>query len=900
MPQWTRRLRMLINRRRLDRELDEELRFHASARARAFANDGLTEQDARDRARRDLGPALLLRERAGDVWRLRWLDALAQDVRFAVRGLRRSPTFALAVIGTFAIGIGAVTAIFTLVDRLLLRPLPYRDPAALVLITASKPDAGQPRIPLSYPNFADTRSRVRSLSGLAGWTVATINLVGAGDPEELQYGLATANLFDVLGVTPLLGRTFRADEDRPGTAPVAVIGHGLWQRRFGGDPSIVGRRIQLEDRAFEVVGVLPAGFEFASFPERTEIWMPFGNDRAPWRPFARGANALGAIGRLAPGVTLARAQAELDTVSAALAAAEPFFNRGRSMHATGLADQASASVRGALLVLAASVGVLLLMACVNVVNLLLARSASRQHELAVRAALGAGRRRLSAQLLVEHLVLAVAGGLAGAALAAGAVRALAQLPYHAPDLFTPYVAPLGDLAVDPRVLLFSMALTIAAGLVVGIGPAMRETRGLAAGDLITGARSSAARRTVRLRSLLVAAETALAVVLLIAMSAMLTSLVRLERAPTGFEPAGLVTADVRLPPAAYPQDHQVRAFFDAVLARLRATPGVAHAAAGEAVPFAGADQSTSFFVEGRQPPPPDRQTHVHHRVVSDDYFTTLGVRLVDGRFVDARDDAQSPRVALINEMLARQVFPGERAIGRRIAIDLEALRFHRDRAPELDIASGLRQIVGIVADVRGADPDQPTVPELYIPSAQRTIRQHTLVVRGAGDPLALVGAIRTAVAAVDRQQPLTRVSVMEGLVAASLARPRFDTGLLAAFGLIALTLAAVGIYGVTAYAVTQRTRDFGVHVALGATPREVLRLVAAQLLGLVCAGLIAGAVGGWAAVTVLRSAVPHVDAASPLNAIAVALAVLVVIAIAGFVPARRALRIDPVAALRAE
>jgi putative ABC transport system permease protein len=898
--QWIRRMAMLFRRRRFERELEEELRFHAEARERALADAGLDAPDARDRARRDVGSPLQLRERAGDVWRLRWLDALTQDVRFALRSMRRSPTFTLAVIGTFAIGIGAATAIFTLVDRLLLRPLPYRDPAALVLITAAKPDAGQPRIPLSYPNFVDTRSRVRSLSGLAGWTLATVNLVGAGEPEELQYGLTTANLFDVLGVSPMLGRTFRASEDRPGSAPVVMLGYGLWQRRFGSDPSIVGRSIQLEDRAFEVIGVLPAGFEFASFPARTEIWIPFGNDPAPWRPFARGANGVSAVGRLGPGITLARAQAELDSVAAALAAEEPSFNRGRSMRAARLADQASASVRGALLVLAASVGLLLLMACVNVVNLLLARSASRQHELAVRAALGAGRRRLSMQLLVEHLVLALAGGLAGAGLAAAAVRALAGLPYHAADLFTPYVTPLDDLAVDPRVLGFSLVLTVVTGLLVGVGPAMRETGPLAAGDLITGGRASVARRTVRLRSLLVACETALAVVLLVAMSAMLASLVRLERTSTGFEPAGLVTADLRLPPSTYAQDHQVRAFFDTLLTRLRATPGITHAAAGEAVPFAGTDQSTSFFVEGRQPPPPDRRTHVHHRVVSDGYFETLGVRLVDGRLLDARDTERAGRVAVVNETLARQVFPGEPAIGKRLAIDLEAMRFHRDRPPDLDVAGALREIVGVVADVRGADPGEPSGPELYIPSSQRSVRTHTIVVRGPGDPLALIAAMRTAVSGVDAQQPLTHVAVMEGRVAASLARPRFDAGLLAAFGLIALILAAVGIYGVTAYAVAQRTRDFGVHVALGATPRHVLRLVAAQLLGLVCLGLVVGAIGGWTGVRMLRSTISHVDAASPFTVLMVALAVLAVAAIAGFVPARRAIRIDPVVALRAE
>jgi putative ABC transport system permease protein len=895
-----RRLGFLFRRKQFDRELDEELRFHVEERARALEDEGLTPAAARARAGRELGGALRTRERAESVWTIRWWDALRQDLRYALRGLWRSPTFALAVIATLAIGIGATSAIFTLVDRVLLRPLPYDDPDQLALIVASKPDANQPRIPLSFPNFSDTRDRARSFSGLAAWTLGEVNLVGIAGPEQVQYGLVTSNFFDVLGVSPVLGRRFRPDEDRRGTAPVVLLSHGLWQRRFGGDRAIVGRRLQLEDRAHEIVGVLPQGFEFATFPARTELWLPFGLDRFEGRPFARGANALGAIGRLGPGVTMTAAQAELDTIAAALAREEPFFNRGRFMHASPLVEQASAGVRAALLVLSVSVGVLLLVACVNVVNLLLARSAARQRELAVRAALGAGRRRLAFQLLVEHLVLALIGGVAATGPAAASTGLLAGLPYNAPDLFTPYVAPLDALGIDGRALVFTLTATAVTGLIVGLGPALRGARLSGRHDLVSGGRITSDRQALRVRGLLVGAEVALSVVLLATMAVMLASLVKLQRTSPGFEPDGLLTAELRLPASKYGDPTRAAAFYDGLLARLRAMPGVLHAAAGEAVPFTGPAQSTSFYVEGRQPPPPDRRTHVHYRSVTDDYVETLGMRLVEGRTFTARDDGRAARVAMVNETLARQVFGGERAIGRRLAIDLEAMRFFRDRAPELDVAAGLREIVGIVGDVRQAGLGAPAAPELYIPAAQRVVRGHTLVVRGRGDPLALVGSVRAAVASLDADQPLTHVESMAGLVSASLVRPRFNTGLLVAFGLVALALAAVGIYGVTAYAVSQHTRDLGVHMALGATPRDVLALVFGRSAVVVAGGLAAGLAGAIAASRLLQRALADVEPVSPLALVTVAIVVVVVAAVATFVPARRAQRIDPVAALRAD
>jgi putative ABC transport system permease protein len=897
---WLRRLAFLARRSRADRELDEELQFHLDQRTRMLEDEGLAPDDARLHARRTFGSTLRVRERAADVWAIRWLDVVTQDIRYALRGLRRSPTFALAVVGTLAIGIGATSSIYALVDRVLLRPLPYRDPDRLVLVFAAKPDAGQPQLPLSYPNFRDLRDRARSFSGLAGWTLANINLVGTSEPEQLQYALVTANLFDVLGVRPVVGRLFRASEDRPGTAPVVVMGHGLWQRRFGGDPAIVGRRIQLEDRAHEVVGVLPQEFHFASFPSETELWLPFGNDRAEWRPYARGASSMGVIGRLVPDTTTARAQAELSSIAGALAREDPFFNRGRLMRAVPLAEQASASVRAALLILTASVNLLLLVACVNVVNLLLARSAARRHELAIRAALGAGRLRLSVQLFVEHVVLALIGGGVALLVAEASARLLGHLPYNAPDLFTPYVVPLDALGIDVRVALFTLIVTIVAGLAVGLGPAIRASRPSAGQTLGAGVRATAEKGAIRLRGLLVSAEVALAVVLLVAMGATLAGLVRLERTPPGFDPSGVLTAHVTLPQSKYAQASRVSGFYDAVLARLRAAPEVSHATAAESVPFTGAAASTAFYVEGREPPPPDRRTHVHYRSVADGYFEGLGIRLIDGRTFTERDDERAPRVAIVNETLARQVFAGERVLGRRLALDFETMRFYRDRPPDRDIPAGMREIVGVVADVRHDGLGAPALPEMYVPASQRAVREMTLVVRGRGDPLALVSTVRAAVAAVDPDQPLTDVAPMIARITASLARPRFNTGLLVSFGLVALALSAVGIYGVTAYAVTQRTRDLGVHVALGATPRDVLALVLSRSLLLVLAGLAPGLVSGLAVGRLLSGLVYDVGSVSLITLAAVSVLVLLVAAAATLIPAHRALRVDPVTALRAE
>jgi putative ABC transport system permease protein len=396
----------------------------------------------------------------------------------------------------------------------------------------------------------------------------------------------------------------------------------------------------------------------------------------------------------------------------------------------------------------------------------------------------------------------------------------------------------------------------------------------------------------------VSAEIALAVVLLAAMSAMLTSLVRLQGTSPGFEPASLLTMEINLPAAKYADPHRVVGFYDALLARVRALPDVVRAATGEALPFAGQDASTSFFVEGRLPPPPDRRTHVHHRSVTDGYFETLGMRLVAGRTFTDRDDARAPRVAVVNETLARQVFAGERVLGRRIALDLEAMRFFKDRAPELDIPSGLREIVGVVADVRQAGLGEPTVPELYVPAAQRAMRERTLVVRGRGDPLGLVSSVRAAVSALDPDQPVTHIVTMEDLVASSLVRPRFNTGLLVAFGLTALALAAVGIYGVTAYAVSQRTRDLGVHMALGATPRAVMALVFGHSSIVVLGGLAAGVLGALGASRLLQGALADVAPIGAVTLAGVSLLVILVAATAALVPARRALHIDPVAALR--
>lgn len=894
------RLRQLVRLRRVDADLQDELAFHLQARADALHAEGWPADAARRQARRELGEPLRIREASREAWVARWIDRLAQDTRYALRSWRRQPGFTLAVVTTLALGIGANTAIFSLVDALLLRPAPFADPSRLVLARASRSAERQAVLPLSFPNFVDLRDRAHAFEAIAGWTMGDATLTGgAVGPEQVQLALVTANFFEVLGVAPRLGRDFRPEEDRAGTAPVAVISDGLFARRFARDPAVLDRIVTIDGGAFRVVGVAAERFRFPAAPHETELWIPFGLDPFTDRRFVRGLNSIFAIARIRDGVSLVDAQNDIAGVAAALERDYPEFNRGRRMHIVPLEAQAQDRVRGALVALSAAVVIVLLIACANVANLLLGRTSARQHELALRRVLGASRRRIGGQLLIEHLMLAFAGGGGGLALAWLTQRVLARLPYNSPDLFTPWVPPVQTVAIDARALLFTFGASLTVGLLAGLLPAgrSRETdrQALASG----GTRATGHRRTLRLRAGLIVAEVALASVLLAAMSLMLSSFNRLAGIDTGFSPEGLAALEINLPAARYPTDTAVARFFGDVLDRLRATPGITAAAAVDFVPFGGLDSDTGVLFAGQPIPPPDRRPRAHPRVVSPGYFETMKIAVVEGRTFESRDLA-GRRSVVLNESAAREYFPDGRALGRRLALDFEAMRFFPDRPPVFDLESGLREVIGIVRDVRHSGLTSSVQPEFYVPLAQRGARRMSVVVRSALPEPAVLAAVRSVVTSLDPDQPIASAASMPGLIAASMSQPRFNTSVITAFGLLALVLAAIGIYSVMSYFVLLRTREIAIRIAMGAAPGEVLRLVARRMVTLTAAGLALGLPAAAAASAGLARTIEGIVPANASLLVLVAAVLTVIAAAATALPVRRALRIEPAVALRSE
>src|SRR5262249_41914020 len=614
----------------------------------------------------------------------------------------------------------------------------------------------------------------------------------------------------------------------------------------------------------EVCGVLPDGFRFASFPKETEIWLPFGLDPFKDRKYARGASALGAIARLKPGVSLAVAQTELDAISRRMEQAEPFFNTGWRLQAVALGEQASGKLRRGLLVLLGAVAFLLLIACVNVANLQLARAAARRRELAIRAALGAGRFRIAQQLLVESLLLALLGGGAGALLAWWGVDLFALIPYNAPNLFTPYTVAPEQIGIDVRVLGFTCMLSLLTGALFGLAPALQMGQAAKA-NLSMALKEGGAMNVVgRGRGLLVVVEVALALALLIGAGLMIRSFARLQQVEPGFDPRNVLTFDLNLPESKY-QRSQAAQFYERLLERLAAAPGVIAAGAVEFLPLSGMDGNTGLLIEGRPEPAPSERIFAHNRVVTPDYFRAMGMRLSQGRAFTASDNDKAPRVAVINETLARRYWPGENPIGKRAALDFEAMRFYPDRAPDRDLALGLREIVGVVADVKHTGLAGETVPEFYAPLAQRPARNLTLVVRTAADPAPLLGVARNEVLALDKDQPIANASTMSEWLAASVAQPRFNFLLMTAFAAIALLLAALGIYGVVAWMVTQRTQEMGIRMALGAQTGDVLKLVIKRGMTLTLAGVALGLIASLALTRLMETLLFGVSATDPMT-----------------------------------
>ncbi len=807
-----------------------------------------------------------------------------QDLRYAVRMLVNKPGFTAVAVATLALGIGANTAIFSVVHGVLLRPLPFPEPDRLVLVWETDRHNDTRREAASVPDYFDWREQAQAFEELAGFQSRAFNLTdGVHEPERVTVGAVTHTLFPLLRVPAAAGRTFLPEEDQPGAAPVALLSHGLWQRRFGGDPDVVGSTLSLDARDHTVVGIMPPHFDF---PGEAELWIP-AVWTTEWSRELRGVHNLLALGRLEAGIPLARAQEEMDAVAARLEAEYPEDNAHRGVFLEPLHEAVVGDVRPALLVLLGAVALVLLIACVNVANLLLARATSRAREIALRASLGASRLRLVRQLLTESLLLAVVGGGAGLLLAFWGLEALLAL--------TPDLPRTAGIDVEPVVLAFTLGLSLATGLIFGLIPALQATRtdlmdALKAGP--EGAWGSGRRRG--LRHGLVIGELALAVVLVVGAGLLMRSFWRLLQVAPGFEPRHALTLDVKLPEsrypppprADYPRWPEAAAFYDQVLARIAALPGVRAVGAGLNHPLK-AGWTTRMTVDDRPTRPGEELDEVRLRPVTPDYFRAAGVPLLAGRFLEPGDGQEAPAVVLINQALARRYFPDENPVGR-------ALSFW----------GRSRRIVGVVQDVKFDGLGRDTAPAMYPPLAQIPMSEFSLVVRTAGDPLSLAPALTAAIWSVDRDLAVFNLRSLEQVLASSLARPRSNMLLLAIFAAVALLLAAVGVYGVMSYGVSERSREIGIRLALGAGREQVLRWIVGQGLA-----LTAGALGlGLAVALALTQILPRLlsdllfgVAATDLPTFAATALVLAGVALlACYLPARRAARLDPLATLRYE
>ncbi|PZR72688.1 MAG: ABC transporter permease [Chthoniobacterales bacterium] len=800
---------------------------------------------------------------------------MLNDIRYAFRQLIKSPGFTAVTVLTLALGIGACTAIFSVVNVVLLRPLDYPEPGRIVVIRETNfPEF--PEFSVSPPNYLDWEKQTKSYEKLAAYSGSRINLTGDGEPQQLVGIKATAQYFDVYGIKPALGRTFLPEEDAPGKNHVAVLSYPFWQRVFGGAADVIGRPIQLNGEPYTVVGVAPLGFGVAS---RVDAWMPMAFEPKEVSNDARGGHYLNVVGRLKPGVTVAQAEAELKVLAAQLAQQYPDSNKGWGIFMMPLQDFSVRDVRTVLYTLLGAVGCVLLIACANIANLLLARATARHREISIRAALGASRARLIRQLLTESVMLALCGGLAGVLFARWGLDALLAL---AP----PNLPRVSDIHLDAGVLIFSLGLSVITGLVFGIAPAWLAARADVNEALKQGSRGSTeGGARGRLRSALVILEVTFALMLLGGAGLLARSFMQLAHVDPGFTPENATVLRLSLPQKKYALPEQQTAFADTLLERVKTLPGVQAVGLTHSMPLVG-DYVLGFNIEGRAAVAPSDLPSTNYYAVTPDYFRAMGIRLVRGRVFTARDDAKAPRVAVINEMMARQHFPNEDPIGKRINIT---------NGPDT-----WREIIGIVGDIKQYGVDKATSSQSYEPFAQVPFGSLNVVIRTGGSPAALLGAIRPAVYAVDKDQPIGAIRPLEEIMADSIARQRFAMTLLTVFSLVALVIAAVGIYGVMAYSVVQRTGEFGIRMALGAQQRDVLRLVLAQGGKLVGIGLVIGLAATLAASRAMGSMLFNTSAQDPLTLGTITLVLAVVALIACLLPASRATKVNPIEALRAE
>jgi len=876
-------------------EIVDEFSQHLSDQYEAAINHGASEEEARQTVFQELNASEFLKRELKRVERRAPANSvvpgrngrgnmfadLGQDLRFGLRTLVKNPGFTIVAVIALALGIGANSAIFSVVNAILLRPLPYKSPDQLVAIWEEARHLGFPKDTPSPANFLDWRQQSTVFEGMSAFTERSFNLTGVGEPERLDGRRVSSNLFDVLGVKPIIGRTFVAQEDQPGSK-VVLLNESLWKRRFGGDPGVIGRSVNLNGAPYTVVGVLPNTVRLPTSGNwRDQVWVPLAFSSA--EAASRGTHYLEVIARIKPAVTLPKAQAEMDTIAARLAQQYPDVNARRGAVVTPLHEEFVGKMKSPLLILLSAVGFVLLIACANVANLLLARAAGRQKEIALRLALGANRMRLTKQLLVESVLLSLVGGVVGLGLAYFGLNVLTR--------FIPQdVAQADSISIDAKVLLFTLAVAIVTGLVFGLAPATQASHFNLNETLKEGGRDSGAGvRGKRLRNSLVITEVAISFILLVGAGLLINSFVHLRNLDPGFRADHLLTLNVDLSEVKYRDTQRRTTFFDEVTRRVQTLPGVQSAAVAGNLPFTYNGDSMGIAVEGIPDPPIDQWPDVIFRTVGPGYFATMGISLVRGRDFNDRDILDATPVVVISEKTARNYWPKEDPIGKRL------------KPGATTSQSPWYTVIGVVKDVRQNDFIAEPKMQMYFSYRQvKDLVANALIVRTSVDPLSVGSSVRNTIWSVDKDQTVANIDSMEHIVAGAVARQRFSMLLLAIFAGLALVLAAVGIYGVMSYSVAQQTREIGIRIALGAQRRDVLRMTVKEGLQLVGVGLLIGLTSAFLLTRVMASLLFGISATDPVTFGIICIVLLLVAAFASYIPALRATTVDPMVALRAQ
>jgi putative ABC transport system permease protein len=869
------RVRAMVGRRRFEEVLDEELRTHLEMLTDDYVRRGIPPEEARYAALRALGGVEQVKEQYREQRALPMIETLVQDVRYGLRQLRRNPGFTVVAVLTLALGIGANTAIFSVVDAVLLRSMRYKDPSRLVVIWETYQQF--PKVWVSVPNFRDWQEQTDAFEAIGGYHLAgesdQFTLTGHGEPQRIQGTFASANLFGLLGVRAALGRVFVPAEDEPGTGPVVVLSYALWQRLFASDPRTIGRNISLSGKSYTVVGIMPPNFRF---PDWAELWMPLGQmgrDELASRVY----HPLEVVGRLKAGVTLAAAQAQINTLAGRLGREYPKTNGGWRVTVIPLREELLGKVQPALLILFGATGLVLLIACANVASLTLARASAREKEMAVRAALGAGRPRLIRQLLSESLTLSGAGGALGLLLALWGRDLLAKAgPAGVPSL--------RDVSIDGRVLAFSALISILTGLIFGLVPAFQSSTVCLSESLQRGTRTGGtSRRTSRLRGSVVVIQLALALIVLTGAGLLVKSFVRLVGVDPGFSKKNLLTARIDLSAS---EHRNLGQFFEQISDRLRALPGVKTVGLINDLPLSPEAALKTRFVAERSPlSSPGEYPVAELRLTGPDYFRAMGIPLLKGRYFRSWAEEQQLASVIINETMARRFFPHQDPLGQRLNLGPEAPR------------PSWVSIIGVAGDVRDFGLANEPQNDIYFDAADSSMY---VVLRTASDPSGLASAVRRVVQSADPDVPVTQVVTGEELVSGDLASRRFSMGLLGLFAGMALILSAIGIYGVISYGVAQRTHEIGIRMALGAERVQVLNLVVRQGLLLTCVGVAIGLAGAFGLSRFLATLLYDVKPTDPATFGTVSLVLAAVALLASFIPARRATKVDPMVALRYE